>query len=81
MGAFKLDSPLLSREEAESICATLRRTPWPSYEEADRTSVYTRVWGLLEKHQRPDIYMRLVVLTYTKESSTRYKNNRIQKEM
>lgn len=54
VNTLKLDSPFLSREEAEQICAALRK-PWPSYEEADRTSIYTRVWGLLEKHQRPDI--------------------------
>lgn len=54
--ALKLDSPLLSREEAENICSSLRKMPWPSCEEADRTSVYARVWMLLEKHQRPDIY-------------------------
>lgn len=28
--AFNLDSSLLSREEAETICAALRKLPWPS---------------------------------------------------
>lgn len=54
VGAFNLDSSLLSREKAESICSDLRK-PWPSYEEADRTSIYARVWELLEKHHRPDL--------------------------
>lgn len=52
--ALRLDSPLISREEAERCIASLR-SPWPSYEEADRTSVHGRIWKLLDKYRRPDI--------------------------
>ena len=55
LSTFQLDSCLLSKKEAETICSTLRKTPWPSYQEADRTSVYARVWNLLEKHKRPKV--------------------------
>lgn len=53
--ALRLDSPLLTSEEMKEISEHLWNRPWPSYEEADRTSIYTRVWNLLEKQKRPDI--------------------------
>jgi hypothetical protein len=55
VNAFRLDSPLRTREEMEEILKSLWRRPWPSYEEADRTSIYPRIWDLLERHKRPDI--------------------------
>lgn len=47
--SYRLDSPLLTSEEMKEISEHLWNRPWPSYEEADRTSIYTRVWNLLEK--------------------------------
>lgn len=49
-----LDSPLLTKTEMKKISEVLWNRPWPSYEEADRTSIYTRLWNLIEKHRRPD---------------------------
>lgn len=45
---------LQTKQEAESIYSDLFGT-WPSDEEADRTSIYYRVWSLLDKRKRPDI--------------------------
>jgi len=53
--ALRLDSPLRTRQEMEDIFQNVWKRPWPSYEEADRTSIYPRIWDLLEKNKRPDI--------------------------
>jgi len=53
--ALRLDSPLRTRQEMEDIFKNVWKRPWPSYEEADRTSIYPRIWDLLEKNKRPDI--------------------------
>lgn len=55
LDALRLSSSDVTREEVEIIIKDLWKSPWPSYEEADRTSIYPRVWNLLEKHKRPDI--------------------------
>ena len=54
--ALRLDSPLRTRQEMEDILKNVWKRPWPSYEEADRTSIYPRIWDLLEKNKRPDIW-------------------------
>ncbi len=53
--ALRLDSRPTTSQEMELMCRDLRKRPWPSYEEADRTSIYARIWSLLEKHRRPEI--------------------------
>ena len=53
--ALRLDSPLRTRQEMEDIFQNVWKRPWPSYEEADRTSIYPRIWDLFEKNKRPDI--------------------------
>ena len=35
--------PLLTKTEMKKISEVLWNRPWPSYEEADRTSIYTRL--------------------------------------
>lgn len=52
--ALRLDSSPITRGEMQKFCRDFRKRPWPSYEEADRTSVYARIWGLLEKSRRPE---------------------------
>jgi len=51
--ALRLDSPLRTRQEMEDILKNVWKRPWPSYEEADRTSIYPRIWDLLEKNKSP----------------------------
>lgn len=53
--ALGLDSPLLTRQDIKQISEDQWRRPWPSFEEAERTSIYARIWALIEKHKRPDI--------------------------
>lgn len=53
--ALRMSSFLQTKEQMEKICMDLRNRPWPSYQEADRNSIYARIWALLEKHKRPEI--------------------------
>ena len=55
LDALHLDSPFLTRGEMEKICKALRNTPWPSYDQAERVSIYASVWNLLERSSRPEI--------------------------
>lgn len=53
--ALNLDSHFLTQQDMEHLFRDLWTKPWPSNEEADRTSVYARVWALLDKDRRPSI--------------------------
>ena len=50
--ALRIDS---TPKDIKDISEALWLRPWPSYEEADRNSIYSRIWDLLEKHKRPEI--------------------------
>lgn len=41
--------------EAEYIYKQISDRPWPSPEEADRTSIYPQLFELLDKAKRPEI--------------------------
>lgn len=55
VNTLRLDNSLITIEEIINLIKDICNKPWPSYEEADRTSIYTRIWNLLEKHRRTDI--------------------------
>jgi len=44
-----------TKETMESVCRELWENPWPNNEMADRTSIYSRIWTLLEKNGRLSI--------------------------
>lgn len=52
--AVRINKEFMIKEEMEEICKSLR-APWPSREDADRTSIYHRLWELLDKHRRPEL--------------------------
>lgn len=49
-------SEIQTFQELKDLSETLSRPKehWPSFEETHRTSVYHRIWSLLEQHKRPD---------------------------
>jgi hypothetical protein len=53
--ALRLDPPLQTKKAMDDILRAVWERPWPSYEEADRTSIYPSIWDLLEKSKRPEV--------------------------
>lgn len=50
---MRVNSHMETKKDMEEALKHLWERPWPKYAEVDRTSVYARIWELIDEHRRP----------------------------